>query len=324
MGQAPEMGRDILMTEQAITDFHAHFFARPFFDALAQQSPLPGTPAEKLAAAAATAGLELPEGPVAAHRDRWLAEMDRHGVQRLAAFASAPEEIPAVAEAAAGSNGRLIPIAVCNPVAPGAADRLRPLLEQKGFRGVLLFPAMHHYHVADEAARPVLDLLEEHRAVAYVHCGILVVKLRDLLGLPRPYDLNYANPLDVIPAANRHPGLTFCVPHFGAGFFRETLIAGAQCPNVITDTSSTNSWTKTQPDFPSLTDVLARALDVFGPERVVFGTDSNVFPAGWRRERYERWRAIAQELGLSTEDQRSLFSGNAERLLAPSPAHAAT
>ena len=50
MGQAPEMGRDILMTEQAITDFHAHFFARPFFDALAQQSPLPGTPEEKLAA----------------------------------------------------------------------------------------------------------------------------------------------------------------------------------------------------------------------------------------------------------------------------------
>ena len=62
--------------------------------------------------------------------------------------------------------------------------------------------------------------------MAYVHCGILVVKLRDLLGLPRPYDLNYANPLDVIPAANRHPGLTFCVPHFGAGFLRETLIAG--------------------------------------------------------------------------------------------------
>ena len=35
-----------------LTDFHAHFFARPFFDALAQQSPLPGSPDDKLAAAA--------------------------------------------------------------------------------------------------------------------------------------------------------------------------------------------------------------------------------------------------------------------------------
>ena len=70
--------------------------------------------------------------------------------------------------------------------------------------------------------------------------------------------------------------------------------------------------------------MLARALDVFGPERVLFGTDSNVFPAGWRNERHERWRAIAQELGLSADDQRSLFAGNAERLLAPSTAHVAT
>jgi hypothetical protein len=180
---------------------------------------------------------------------------------------------------------------------------------------VLLFPAMHHYHLGCDEARPVLDLLEEHGAIAYVHCGILVIKLRNLLGLPRHYDLRYANPLEVIPAASEYEGLTFCIPHFGAGFFRETLIVGAQCPNVVTDTSSTNSWIKTQPSNPSLRDVMARALDVFGTERVIFGTDSSVFPAGWKRARYDEWLAIVEQLGLTSEEKTRFFSANANALL---------
>ena len=130
------------------------------------------------------------------------------------------------------------------PVAEGAADRLRPLLEQR-VQGVLLFPNMHHYHLGDEAARPVLDLLEEHRA-GVRPLRILVVKLRDLLGLAalRP---NYVN-LDVIPAANRHRA-DLLHPALRGGFLRETF-AGAQCSNIVTDTSSTNGWTRTWPTTP--------------------------------------------------------------------------
>ena len=90
----------------------------------------------------------------------------------------------------------------------------------------------------------LLEVLNERRATIYLHCGILVVKPRDLLSLPRTYDLTYANPLGAIPAANAFPDVTFVIPHFGAGFFREALIAGAQCPNVYVDTSSSNSWIK--------------------------------------------------------------------------------
>jgi len=305
-----------------ITDFHAHVFSRPFFDAIAKESPQPGAPEEKLARVAGEVGIELPPADGAAHLARWIESLDASGVERMAAFASAPQEIPTVLEMAESSGGRLVPIAVANPAAPGAADRLRPLFEERGLRGVLLFPAVHHYDLAEERVRPVLELLDEHGGIAYVHCGILVVKLKDLLGLPRRNDLRFANPLGVVPAADRHPNATFCIPHFGAGFLRETLILGAQCPNVVTDTSSSNGWIKTQPDAPSLTEVLARALDVFGSERVLFGTDSGVFPAGWRRDRLEQWTAIAGELGLSEDDRARLFHGNAERLLRPSLAGA--
>ena len=54
---------------------------------------------------------------------------------------------------------------------------------------------------------------------------------------------------------------------------------------------------------------------MFGPERILLGTDSNVFPAGWRKERLDEQRAIAESIGMSDHDQALLFSGNAARLL---------
>ncbi len=303
------------VSSMRVVDFHSHLFARPFFEALAAQSPLAGTVDEKLASVVERTGIELPSADIASHTRRWLAELDAKGVDHLVTFASAPEEIAAIAQATVLANGRITPMAVCNPLIDGAAAKIDVLLTEKGFRGVLLFPAMHRYSPSDAACTPLWQVLERHRAVAYVHCGLLVVKLRDLLGLPRDYDLCLANPLAVVPAAGAHPGVTFCIPHFGAGFLREVLLAGAQCDNIVTDTSSSHSWLRTQPSPISLRDVFARALDVFGPSRILFGTDSTVFPAGWRAERLAQQREILTELAVTADDQQRIFAGNAEVLV---------
>jgi len=299
-----------------VVDFHTHFFSRPFFDALAALSTQPGTPDERLARVAESTGIELPSRDLGEHLARWVQCLDAAGVAHMVTFASAPEEIPAVAEAAVRSGGRLSAMAVCNPLAVGSAERVDGLLSRGAYRGVLMFPAMHHYSVADARCASLFEVLAKHHAVAYVHCGLLVVKLRDLLGLPRRYDLRCANPLDVIPVADAHPEATFCIPHFGGGFFRETLLAGAQCKNIVTDTSSTNSWIRTQPRNPTLRDVFERALDVLGPERVLFGTDSNTFPAGWRKERLEAQLALCEDLGLTSDERDLVFGGAAQRVLA--------
>jgi hypothetical protein len=299
----------------AIVDFHMHFFSRPFFDALAAQSPQPGTPRERLERVSERTGIELPPDDLDEHLGRWLSEMDRHGVDHMAAFASLPEEIPAVAEAAARSDGRLSPFALVNPKAEGAPHKVRGLLEDQGFKGVILFPALHHYHVGGPGAAELLSVLAEFEAIAYVHCGILVVKLRDLLGLPRLQDLSFADPLGIVPAANAFPAVKFVIPHFGAGFLRETLMAGSMCPNVFVDTSSSNDWMRTQGTLLDLPDVFRSALQALGPERILFGTDSNVFPAGWRRDRWEIQREALAELGATAAEQELVFAGNARRLL---------
>jgi len=298
-----------------IVDFHTHFFSRVFFDTLTDLSARPGDRRTKLSPILTKTGIELPEPDVEKHTRRWIGELDTKGVEHLVSFASLPEEIPALSEAAQVAKGRITPMALVHPMLKGAAARVDTLIAEHGFGGVLTFPAMHHYRISDEGAREVLEVLSEHQAVVYVHCGMLVVKLRDLLGLPRPYDMRFANPLDILPAANAFPRVTFVVPHFGAGLFRETLMLGAQASNVCVDTSSTNSWVHTQPARVSLRDVFERALDVFGHERILFGTDSGTFPAGWRNDRLEQQQGLLEALGLAHDEQQQILAGNAERLL---------
>ena len=119
-------------------------------------------------------------------------------------------------------------------------------------------------------------------------------------------------------AADAHPEVSFVLPHFGGGLFREARSAGTQCGNVYVDTSSSNSWIATQPAALSLRDVFERTLQVFGPERILFGTDSNFFPAGWRSERLDEQREILDDLGVVDAVHELIFSGNADRLLANS------
>ena len=297
-----------------LVDFHSHFFSRTFFETLAEQSPLPGSIDQRMQRVARVAGIDLPENDER-HLARWLTEMESYGVGHMLTLASVPQERPVVAAAVRASGGRLSGLLVHDPTQPEAVDRLADALSADRFRGVLLFPAMHGYRPDAREVAPSLAVLGEHRGIALVHCGALRIPLRDRFGLPRRYDLALANPLHLVPAADANPLVRFVVPHFGAGFFRETLLAGAQCENIHVDTSSANGWIKTQPERLTLVDVFERALGVFGPRRILFGTDSSVFPRGWRHDLLLSQREALGACGLSGADRQRILGGNAGELL---------
>lgn len=304
-----------MLPAMSIQDAHTHFFSRPFFETLARLSPRPESEEQLLAEVHAKAGVEVPDGDVTVHTDRWLASMDRADVSRMVTFASLPTEAEAVAAAARHADGRLIPYTLVDPSAEGALDFATRAVDELGFRGLLFFPAMHHVAADDPRMTPFYELAARAGAPVLIHCGILRVKLRDLMGLPRPYDLAYANPLSLVPAANRHRDVTFVVPHFGAGFLRETLMAGQQCENVWLDTSSGNDWIRTTPGVLNLTQVFRAALDSMGAERILFGTDSSTFPRGYRRDVADIQRECLRSAAATDDEIRLIFGGNLERLL---------
>jgi predicted TIM-barrel fold metal-dependent hydrolase len=111
------------------------------------------------------------------------------------------------------------------------------------------------------------------------------------------------------------PQVPFIIPHFGAGMFREALMAADTCPNIYLDTSSSNSWIGYIPGL-TLDAVFKAALAVAGPSRLLFGTDSSFFPRGWQKGVYDTQRQIVDRLGVSTADAAMIFGGNFDRLFA--------
>ncbi len=296
-------------------DSHLHFFSYDFFAALARLKSANADLDNVLAELASRTKLTLPERAVHAHLDKWLAELDRHNVARAIIFASVPEEVEAVGEALQLARGRLAGFFLMNPLAQESATRVQQISAKYGYRGVMLFPALHHYHVNDEALLPFFETAAASKLHVFVHFGILQVKLRDALGLPRRYDSTFANPLDLQAVANRFPQLRFIIPHFGCGFWRETLMLGMQCENVFVDTSSSNSWIGTQEIPLTLAEVFHRTKAVFGPERMLFGTDSGVFPRGWRKDIFETQLAAMKAAEFSEREIALVLGGNAKSLL---------
>jgi predicted TIM-barrel fold metal-dependent hydrolase len=105
------------------------------------------------------------------------------------------------------------------------------------------------------------------------------------------------------------------IPHFGAGFFREALMVADLCPNVYLDTSSSNSWMRYETGDVDLAVVFRRALDVLGPQRILFGSDSSWFPRGWIAARVTDQIDAMQRIGVEEEAARAILGGNLMRLM---------
>jgi len=285
----------------AINDAHCHFFSTPFFASLGG------------ARALATLGWD-PPGSAEALADRWAAELDRHRVRRCALIATMPGDAASVVTAVTRHPSRFVGFFMVDPTRPDAETTTNAALATGALRTICLYPSMHGYAIGDARAQRMFGLAAAIPGTAvFVHCGVLSVGVRKKLGLPSPFDLSRSNPVALQAIATRYPKVPIIVPHFGAGFFREALMLADMCANVHFDTSSSNAWLAYHPGL-TLADVFRRALEVAGPDRLLFGTDSSFFPRGWNREIYERQAAVLGELGVSDEVRGKILSGNFDRI----------
>ena len=276
-----------------ISDAHIHFLSDRFFQLLAGDA----------AAACGTLNWDPPPADPVELAGRWVQNLNQNGVDRAVLIASLPGDVSSVMAARAAYPDRFLAFAMVNPVGgpPPPAD----------VDAICLFPAMHRFPIAgEEAARAI-----ESASTVFVHCGVLTVGVRKKLKLPSLFDMRYSNPLDLHSVALKYPEKRFIVPHFGAGLLREALMLCDLCPNVYLDTSSSNSWMKYE-NLP-LREIFQRALDVAGPGRLLFGTDSSFFPRGWNRPVFEAQRSALESLNVPAADRQKIFAENLDSLFPP-------
>jgi len=279
-----------------------HFFSHRFFSLLAQQKQ------SDLDSVFGVLGWEPPAEDPVVFAGTWIQELDRHGVQQAMLIASLPQDVDSVTVAVQAFPTRFRGAAMVNPLDPGTIAQVAPLVAAGHLTMLCLFPAMHGYSVQHEAVKNLIQSAPGARI--FVHCGILSVGVRGKLGLPSRFDLKYSNPIDLPAVALEFPQTRFLIPHFGAGFWRETLMAAQLCPNVYLDTSSSNSWTKLQAPAVDLKAVFKETLAITGPHRLLFGTDSSFFPRGWNAAVSQTQTTALQDLSADPILARRLFVEN--------------
>ena len=284
-----------------VNDAHCHFFSSPFFATLGGDAAL------------AKLGWD-PPGTAEALADRWIAELDRARVSRAALIASAPGDAGSVETAVRRHPNRFVGFFMVDPTQAEAEVKAADAIDRGGLRTICLFPAMQRFSIQDERARRLFDVAAARPGTAvFVHCGVLSVGVRNKLGLPSPFDIRFGNPIDLHAVALAYPNVPIIVPHFGAGLFREALMLADLCPNVLLDSSSSNSWIKYQPGL-TLATVFRQTLAVVGPDRILFGSDSSFFPRGWVMDVYEQQSAALDEMRVSAEVREKIFGGNFDRV----------
>jgi len=292
--------------DMEIADAHVHYFSPEFFRVQAERKGLKEV--------GSLLGWDVPETSEDL-ADRWVVEMNHQGVASAVLVASVSGDVESVATAVERHPERFQSVVMLNPLPPGADMRCSTALEEGFVKGIFLFPAMHKYSMHDTRVLSLLSIVSGFRGtVVYVHFGMLRVGFRKKLGLPSPFDMRFSNPIDLHAIALSFPHVNFVIPHFGAGYFREALMVADLCPNVYLDTSSSNKWMRCEPAVTDLAGVFRRALNVVGPKRLLFGTDSSWFPRGWVRSVFDEQLLAMQAAGVDAETARGILGGNLRAL----------
>jgi len=195
-----------------------------------------------------------------------------------------------------------------DPFLPDAAQKLEEAVVQLGLVGYKVFAPALSGSIADPALDPVWETAERLGIPVLIHFG----PLAGAMGVAAGENIN---PLVLHDVAKGFPRLKFIIPHFGCGYTRELLHLMWAADNVYVDTSGNNEWRRYQWPVPTIKDLFQAFYEVFGAERIVFGTDSSHLPRGWVRAYFQEQFRATNELGLAEDEMRAIFSGNALRLL---------
>jgi uncharacterized protein len=235
----------------------------------------------------------------------WAEELDRHDVDKAIFVALYPEE-EQLTEVLKAEPRRFYGFATVDPGDPKAPELLRRRIVDEGYVGLKLYPTTMGFLPSDRAVYPV-----------YEECRSLGIPVLFHLGITLQYesDLRYANPIELHPVLKDFPEIPFIIAHFGAGYFQEVLFLAYHVNNLYVDTCGKNVWIDYLPYRTTLSEVFEKSLEVFGPQRIIFGTDSRMLSRGYRRMVLDQQLSILRSLELGREEISLIMGANMMRLI---------
>ncbi|PYG89886.1 hypothetical protein LY28_00485 [Ruminiclostridium sufflavum DSM 19573] len=237
---------------------------------------------------------------------RWLEEMKKHNIEKLIFVTGGSNEI--LSRIIASYPEHFIGYAHHNPFERAAAEKLELAIAEQGLKGYKIIAPDLPGRINDISLEPVWKTAEKHQIPVLIHFGILGAAG----GLASHANIN---PMMIHDVARAHPDISFIIPHFGCGYPQELLQLAWVCPNIYVDTSGSNQWVRWMPYPLTIKELFKKYYETIGPERIIFGTDSEWFPRGFVRQYYDEQRKDCIEAGMNQEELKLIFRGNIARLL---------
>ena len=294
-----------------MNDVHCHFFSEQFFATLGRQRP-PGSP-QSAADIVAALGWDPPGSPEDL-ADRWVKELDRAGVARAALIASVPGDEASVARAVARHPSRFVGFFMLDPTAPDAASRTEHALDRLGLRAICLFPAMQRYSLHDPRVKEIVQLAAAHARHRRVRA------LRRAVGR-RSQEARAAEPLR--RALRQSPRSSRARRRPSRRAVHHSALRRRPVPRSVARRRPRAKRVPRHVEHESVdvvsprahaAGVFRQALEVAGPDRLLFGTDSSFFPRGWNRAVYDAQVSALDAAGVDESVRHRIFTGNFDRL----------
>lgn len=198
--------------------------------------------------------------------------------------------------------GRLIPFAGIDPRRPGAPDILDLALAKA--KGVKLYPACG-WDPAGPQAQAVYEVCQAHDVPVLFHTGHPLPLLRD------PGD-----PRDLLPVAERNPGLRIWLGHAGAPDGFDACLDVARASANVSLELSVWLWSdSTAADVERLAGHVRAARDAVGVERLLFGSDHVSGPRTRGPDFLRTVLGFFRKLPLTDGEMAAVLGGNARRQL---------
>ncbi len=155
---------------------------------------------------------------------------------------------------------KFICFASIDPRRPKSQDLIKQALDEWGMRGVKFHPGAGFYPNSKEAYA-LLEIIAQRDVPVLFHTGHMV----------QPLYSKYCDPIWIDEVCSDFPDLKIVAAHMGHGYYAQLFSMGECKINLLTDISG---WQKKAVhNYNDFCKILRCAIDSFGDNRIMFGSD---------------------------------------------------
>ena len=193
-----------------------------------------------------------------------------------------------------------------DPRRPQANDIIKKGLEEWGMKGVKFHPASGFYPNGKETYA-AMETIADFKVPVVFHSGHIL----------QPLYSKYCDPMLLDELAADFPDQIIQIAHMGHMFREQVFHMGACKTNMITDISD---WQRRAVhEFKLFAESVRGALDNFGPDRVLFGTDSPYLRVVLSDKDYVQLikdlpQNAPEGISFTEEEIQAILGGNAARM----------